>query len=721
MDKEMVLLKSDRRAYCYAFFVGGGVFVAQLLLAASSNLGRLTPKSTHLALQALAQGTASLDLALILLGYLLLGWLVHAAPMLLVARILIDLRARGPQVLRPLLHRKGMMSVALAATLMLMIIGNSSAFPLSVPFPNTDLLLSQTASPLLIYGLPLFFSATVAYWLLTLAGPRVRAISLMTSAGICWAWIAPDLPSRPEISRGSQPDLIVIGVDSLRPDHLPEFNYPGPSATPTIDRVVEDSVLFSNAFTPQARTFVAYMSILTGRYPIHHRARENLYPARLVDSKSSIAHLLREQGYTTIMAMDESRFANFDRDYGFDIVASPPPGTVDFIAGSLLDTVGTNLFQLVPGARLLMPHTAGNRAASSIYVPYLHDARVADAIEAAPADKPMFLISHFCIAHSPYVRSSDDSGSTPYPYADSPAKYRNALGVADQQVAHLLEHLRKNGRLKNAIVVLLSDHGEALGLEKDRWVINVPGQQRRSSTYHGHGTPALDESQSKVLLAFQRYRDGRPQWQSRVISEPAVLVDVAPTLLSIKEQGPLPDRTFDGQPLLTAAGESLVTGVRPIFLESGLSGASLQQATIDPRAVANEFSYLYEITPAQRFELLEAELPGQLAMKQRAVIVGRLGLSSWPTGFSEPCWMKVDLDTREATCVPLSSSDPVVSSHKPLLCAHFSRDAVFRSQWCDGMPLLTGQPVTAPKDVTQFHKVGATGPLPAKIGAQLRH
>src|SRR5688572_29016661 len=124
---------------------------------------------------------------------------------------------------------------------------------------------------------------------------------------------------------------------------------------------------FTRAYTPQARTFVAYMGILTGRYPTRHKARENLYPRDLFDRGPTLAHRLREHGYATLFAIDDVRFANIDHSFGFDHVATPAVGILDFLLGTVYDTVGTNLFQLLPFADRAMPHVAGNRAAATIY------------------------------------------------------------------------------------------------------------------------------------------------------------------------------------------------------------------------------------------------------------------------------------------------------------------------------------------------------------------
>jgi len=513
-------------------------------------------------------------------------------------------------------------------------------------------------------------------------------------------WQAPlAFSSEEQVSR-AQPDVIVIGVDSLRPDHLGSYGFPGNPIAPTIDAFVAGSRRFDQAYTTQGRTFVAYMSILSGLYPTHHGARENLYPTNLYRKDASIAFRFAKNGYTTALAMDEARFANFDRGFGFDQVVSPPPGLSDFLVGTFLDTVGTNLLQFLPYSDYLMPHVAGNRAAAAVYLPAVFDRRVGRAIRSSDSHKPLFLVSHYCIAHVPFALPAKEAEPLPAPYEDSPASYRAAVAVADGQVSKLLSELKAAGRLNNAVVVMLSDHGEGLGMAKDRWH-NKNGTTHSSAYIWGHGASALNAAESRVVLSFQRYSNGKAMLAPAASEAPVGLTDIAPTLLTLSGIGYAPG-DFDGRALLGGEGDAVALPNRALFIESGISGVSLQKAKVDPGEVASEFSYLYRITPELRFELEPEELPDQLRRKQRAVLLGRYGLTSWPYR-SRPdeigSWVKLDRVTKLVEELPLDSTDPVVQAYKPLLCAHFAVDAQFIDQWCgppQAMPALARANLESP-------------------------
>lgn len=668
--------------FLVALVTAAMLFALQLALAGYPLLSKLSPKSQNLALQAFSSGGASFDLCALLVGYVIAGLVAHALPLTLTAKVFNDLAKRGPKRLRELLSCKGTFASSLFGTVLLLVIANHLVFPQSTAFPHADLLLIQAASPVLIYGLATVYAAVLMCWLLFAASQRLRR-TIALSALLCvtaWGWFS-GTAAHNEAAR-NRPDLIVIGIDSLRTDHLATLGFPAPHLTPTIDGFLSRSVLFERAYTPQARTFVAYMSIITGLYPINHGARENLYPSFLLRKRASIGHELSRRGYTTILAMDEARFANFDASYGFQKVLTPPPGAADFLIGSLLDTVGTNFLQFLPYSYAWLPQLAGNRAAHTIYRPEVHIRRLTDALSTASPDRPLFLVSHFCIAHIPFVHA-DPLPRPPEPFSDSPSRYRAALRVADSQVKELIDQLRRTGRLDNAIVVLLSDHGEALGLAKDAWHFKpVNGSEAEDLLFFGHGTPALDEAQSRVVLGIQHFRNGKPQLSARAVKAPVSLIDVAPTLLRMSDLDAF--REFDGVPLLDAQGQLDVPLDRALFIESGMSGTSLRTRNVDEGQVVNEFSYLYTLTEDLRYELIPSMLGDQLRAKQRAVILGNYGLSSWPSRASgtADCWLLLELDSKTATCYPKSTDDSKVSRYRALICEHFRGDGDFHDHWC---------------------------------------
>ncbi len=69
--------------------------------------------------------------------------------------------------------------------------------------------------------------------------------------------------------------MVVISIDTLRADRLPAYGYTG-VATPNIDRLRQDAVLFENAYTHSPLTLPSHASLLSGLLPPEHGVRNNI-------------------------------------------------------------------------------------------------------------------------------------------------------------------------------------------------------------------------------------------------------------------------------------------------------------------------------------------------------------------------------------------------------------------------------------------------------------
>jgi hypothetical protein len=79
-------------------------------------------------------------------------------------------------------------------------------------------------------------------------------------------------------------------------------------------------------------------------------------------------------------------------------------------------------------------------------------------LEAAPG--PAFVIVHHANTHAPYRAAP---GFTPFAGDDPRTRYRNSLFHEDALIGDLLARLRRSEQGRRAIVIYLSDHGEAWG------------------------------------------------------------------------------------------------------------------------------------------------------------------------------------------------------------------------------------------------------------------
>ncbi len=91
-------------------------------------------------------------------------------------------------------------------------------------------------------------------------------------------------------------NVILITIDTLRPDYLSCYNSQA-DPTPNIDRIAENGVLFTNAFTLIPITMPSHASILTSRQPHELRLFNN--GDRFRHSVPLLPELLERKGYTT--------------------------------------------------------------------------------------------------------------------------------------------------------------------------------------------------------------------------------------------------------------------------------------------------------------------------------------------------------------------------------------------------------------------------------------
>lgn len=284
--------------------------------------------------------------------------------------------------------------------------------------------------------------------------------------------------------RSAAPDVFIIGVDSLRPDYIT------PNATPKIFGLSQTSKILEPAFTPAARTYAAWVSILLGEYPSKSNARFNLMPEASVSFNNSMQAYFSGRGYQTIYGLDERRFNHIGAQDGFDIVVGPPVTAFEFVASEMVRVPVLGLAAKVQYIRKLFPYGYSNRAAWRQYRPSEFTSSILTEVSRVPIDEPIFMAVHHTLPHWPF-ESAEVSGST-----DTVEKYKEMLVAADKQVGDLLDGLKKLGRLDDALVVFLSDHGETFSGD-----VSLPSRDGKHwSAMPGHGTDLLSWPQYKVVL-----------------------------------------------------------------------------------------------------------------------------------------------------------------------------------------------------------------------------
>jgi arylsulfatase A-like enzyme len=481
---------------------------------------------------------------------------------------------------------------------------------------------------------------------------------LIGLAGATWfIFHIPGMSASPDAATSTRPNVILIGIDSLRPDFLSYFG--SERSTPFFDSFLNQSSVFSEAVTPLARTFPSWTGILSGQYPKQTGIRSNLAQQRGVNLVNTLPAILKRYGYETIYATDETRFSNIDTNFGLDHVITPPMGLNDFLIGTFNDFPISNLIINTSIGKWLFPYSYANRP---VYFTYEPDSFISLVKSALPAQRtrPVFLAIHFCLPHYPYLWSSL-SGSEFTPQE----RYVESILKADQQVKQLFIFLRQSHYLDHAVVVLLSDHGEALELPGDRITekdLFISSDHKKSAIPRfyppsldnedvnrsaGHGTDVLGLPQYHSLLAFRLF--GTENYRKGVVTGVVSLLDIKPTILNLLNI-PAPDSSgISLADAITGAGKPELPP-QHIFLESDFSPEAIRTVYPETRKVLMEGIELFQIDPVTTRLTVKNDMNDKIIRsKQYADIYGVWMLALYPQNNHYRMPILINLETGKWT------------------------------------------------------------------------
>lgn len=480
-------------------------------------------------------------------------------------------------------------------------IGSTRIMGLSPLAIGTCLLLAACA----VVGLTALLRVARSRSTWAIAGAVVVAIV----SGFTWKQVSHGAPP------SDMPNIIFLGIDSLRPDVVATGH------APHVRAFMEDAVQFTDAITPLARTFPSWVSVLTGRHPHTTGAYMNLLPPSLIHTGTTLPQLLRQHGYRAYYAIDETRFSNIDASYGFDRTATPAIGGSDFVLTWFGDTPLSNLVANTSLGALLFPQLHANRAAHRIYDPDTFVERVEREFR---YDEPLFLAVHLTLPHWPYSWStSPPSELTKENIGDA---YLQTVRRADQQFGDLLAMLEGTGALDNALVFVLSDHGEALGDTNDFMSGAFPDLDDSAANAHryGHGTSVFSPHQYHVVLGARSFGQAKPLvGKSGLRGEPVTLLDLAPTVLELLNIDT--GEQIDGRslvPLLRPTGVAADFTDRIRFTESEYNPQGFNADSFSPSALASA-ARIYRLDPdTDRITVRPDKIDWIMSTRQYAALSG---------------------------------------------------------------------------------------------------
>jgi arylsulfatase A-like enzyme/Tfp pilus assembly protein PilF len=282
---------------------------------------------------------------------------------------------------------------------------------------------------------------------------------------------------KPEVPKQAV-NVVVITIDTLRPDHLGCYGYKQ-IRTPNIDALASDGVRFERAYTAVPVTLPSHTVIFTGTYPTFS-GMHDFAGNKLGSSQPTLAAVLKEHGYVTGAvvgsAVLDSRFGlnrgfdfyydhfDFNRLEESNIEEMERPGNV--VADVTLDWLKKNY------------------------------------------QKKFFLWMHLYDPHYPYHPPAPFSTE----YNDRP--YDGEISFADEQVGRLVRFLKEKNLYRNTLIVLSGDHGESLG-------------------EHGEKTHGFFIYNATLHVPLIFHLPGAAAPKARTPKEVVNLADLMPTILQI--------------------------------------------------------------------------------------------------------------------------------------------------------------------------------------------
>src|SRR5713101_9390190 len=112
-------------------------------------------------------------------------------------------------------------------------------------------------------------------------------------------------------------NVVVITIDTLRPDHLGCYGYKQ-IRTPNIDALAADGARFERAYTAVPVTLPSHTVIFTGTYPMLS-GMHDFGANKLSATQPTLASVLKEHGYATAAVVGSAVLdSRFGLNSGFD-------------------------------------------------------------------------------------------------------------------------------------------------------------------------------------------------------------------------------------------------------------------------------------------------------------------------------------------------------------------------------------------------------------------
>ncbi len=324
--------------------------------------------------------------------------------------------------------------------------------------------------------------------------------------------------------KSESPNVISIGVDTLRPDHLGCYGYER-RTSPNIDWLAGEGVLFENTISQCPWTLPSFATLFTSLYPTQHGA--GTLRNKMRTSFPTLATLLSEAGYTTggiISAPVLSSATGIARGFQhYDVGEESLFRTADEVTARALEWIDSGHGRPF----LLFLHYWDPHDPYGPPPPY--DTAFDPSYEGKLGNTvTLRSLAIGSAAQVGFTLSEDSSSIDERDRAHVVALYDGEIAFADSMIGELLRGLKERDLRENTIIVLLSDHGEEFF--------------EHNGVGHGH-TFYNEVIRATLVMACPEVIPG-----NRRVTEQVRLLDVTPTILDLL--GLASDPGFEGVSLV---------------------------------------------------------------------------------------------------------------------------------------------------------------------------
>jgi arylsulfatase A-like enzyme len=324
-----------------------------------------------------------------------------------------------------------------------------------------------------------------------------------------------------KIKKEKPTNIILISLDTVRPDHLGCYGYPR-NTSPALDRLASDGVFFKNTYSTTSWTLPAHISLLTSLNCLHHQV---YFPLQKMDRDIlTIADILRTRGFVCTAFTGGGYLSE---TYGF---------SKGFDSYQEIKLHGDQAIRLDEAERL---------------------AELASSWLENNKDKKFFLFLHTYQPHDPYANLSPIGKE----FLDQNAKWRqikmetlfedkgrfdtqfneeekkNIIALYDGEIKYtdtvfvqpILDKLRELGLYDRSLIVLTSDHGEEF-YDHESWL-------------HDHSL------YNEALKIASIIKFPGNEYKGQQIESISRITDFLPTILDYVHVK-APSGTFDGRSLM---------------------------------------------------------------------------------------------------------------------------------------------------------------------------